>query len=236
MGIDSSKLPLDVGIYSYPDAARLLATTPRELRRWFVGRKEKVAVGDEHLSAPLWKTQLSAAEIDGIGFRDLLEARLVAAFRKHGISLQAIRYAILEAKNLSLSDYPFTCREFLTDGRRIFAKVQERTGDESLIDIVKHQHVFNKIIEPSLYEGIDFDQRGGALRWFPVPRSKLIVIDPAIKFGQPVVAGSGVPISTLADAFKAERGNLSRVAKLFDVSRNAVAKAVKFADRLASQD
>jgi len=228
MGLDTSKIPLNIGLYSYSDAARLVDTKSRELRRWLQGYDTGTAHSD-----PLWKTEYADTEIDGIGFRDLLESRLVREFRCHGISLQAIRAAAQFAREEMSAAYPFTCEKFQTDGRRIFATVLETTGEKSLVDISKRQNVFVGIVKPSLYASVDFAPGGDALRWYPLARSKAIVVDPRFAFGQPVLADYGIPVVTITDALIAEKGKVDRVAKMFNITRAAVRKAEEFAKRAA---
>lgn len=225
---------LGIGIYSFADAARFLDAPARELRRWAHGYSYTGPDGQSRRSpALLTAPQLEATEFDGIGFRDLLELRFVKVFRGHGLSMQAIRRAAENARDLFHSSHPFTCKRFQTDGRSIFATVHEETGDETLVDIIKRQHVFAKIVEPSLYAGIDFDDQQGALRWFPIPNSRKIVLDPERSFGQPVIAGTGVPTAAIVDSLVAENGNVERVARLFGVSRDAVLKAQQFESRVS---
>jgi len=218
-----------VGIYSFADAARFVDAPARELRRWARGYAYSGSDGKARTSPPLLTApQLDAADFDGVGFRDLLELRFVKVFRDHGLSLHAIRRAAENARDLFHSTHPFTCKRFQTDGRSIFATVQEETGDESLVDIVKRQNVFTKIVSPALYAGIDFDDQQGALRWFPMPNSRQIVLDPEHGFGQPTIVKTGVPTVAIMDALTAENGDVERVARLFDISRDAVLKAKQF--------
>ena len=229
MGIDTTKIPLSVGIYSYADAARLTDTSPRELRRWLEGYD----TGNGR-AAPLWETEHAENQLDGIGFRDLLEVRLVREFRAHGLSLQAIREAARFAREEMNAAYPFTCEKFQTDGRRIFATVLEQTGEKSLVDIAQRQNVFVSIVRPSLYASVDFNAAGGALRWFPVPKSRTVVVDPTIAFGRPVLADYGIPVVAISDALSAEHGKADRVARMFNIPRAAVLKANAFARRVAA--
>jgi hypothetical protein len=61
------------------------------VQRWLFGYEFKNRDGDESYSPPLWTTEHAGREIDAIGFHDLLELRFVKAFRRHGVSQQAIR-------------------------------------------------------------------------------------------------------------------------------------------------
>ena len=234
MGMPHPDVPLGIGIYSFADAARFVNASAADLRRWAHGYAFKQRDGTSGRSASLLAApQLRGSGVDGVGFRDLLELRFIKAFRDHGVSMPAVRQAAHNAKEVLGSEHPFTNRRFKTDGRSIFISIYDDSGDESLVDIVKKQNVFKSIITPSLYTGIDFDDDEGALRWYPVPRSRSIVLDPARVFGQPIIAESGVPTAALADMLKAEDGDAERVARIFEVPRDAVLKAQQFESRFA---
>ena len=222
-----------IGLYTFHEAALLTKIPVRDLRRWLDGYSYR---DKEHGSVsvdPLWETELADDSLDGISFHDLLEVRFVHAFRKHGVSLQAIRLASERARGLFNTDYPFTSHQFRTDGRTIFASAIEETGETELLDLVKQQYAFRKIIEPSLYAGIEFNQEQVATRWYPATRSKAVVLDPTVAFGKPIVTDGSVRTSILYDAFIME-GNKNFVAKLYEVPVAAVNAAVAFEESLAA--
>jgi hypothetical protein len=223
-----------VGLYTFHEAARLTKIPLRDLRRWLDGYSyhDKTHEGPVAVS-PLWPTELAEGDMDGIAFHDLLEIRFVHAFRQHGVSLQTIRLASRMARDLFKTPYPFTSRRFQTDGRTIFASAMEETGETGLLDLVKRQYAFRKIIEPSLYQGIEFNQDQMATRWYPSPRSKAVVLDPKLSFGKPIVSDGAVRTAILYDAFLAE-GNKNFVAKLYEVPVAAVDAAIAFEEGLAA--
>lgn len=225
---------INVGLYTFQEASRFTNASPQELRRWLNGYSHKTAGSDVRLNnLPLWKAELAEAEIEGISFHDLLEVRFVQAFRKHGVSLQTIRVASEHARQIFDHPYPFTCKRFQTDGRSIFAAAIEETGEEQLLDLAKKQFAFTKIIEPSLYRGIEFGNDDLASHWYPIPRSKAVVLDPTIAFGKPIVTNGSVRTSILYDAFKAEESK-QYVAKLYEVPISSVEAAIRFEERLAA--
>jgi uncharacterized protein (DUF433 family) len=219
-----------VGIYSFADAARFIGTESRELRRWMKGYSA-TRQGETHVYDPLWNPQLADTGIDGIGFRDLIELRFVRLFVSAGVPLALIRRTIDELRERLGKEYPFTSTSFRTDGKRIFMEMLNDNGDKALVDVVKRQDVMPKVIGPSLRDGIELNVDEEALRWYPVPRSKVIVFDPNRSFGQPILADFGVPTIAIAEAVKAENGDLKRVARLFEIPTTAVRKALAFEDR-----
>lgn len=214
---------LGIGIYTVSDVSALTGIKGNEIRRWIFGYSAK---GVKHPG--LWRAELSDEDEKALSFHDLLEIRFVAAFRKHGVSLQAIRKASEYAREQFKQSYPFTCQRFQTDGRSIFATVHEETGDETLLDLIKRQYAFKQIVSAALYEGIDYADEGSALRWYPIGRKKGVVLDPARNFGKPSLLETGVDTEALFMAYKAEDMDSKRVAQLFEVPIQAVKVAVQF--------
>lgn len=212
-----------------------MGAEPRAIRRWLQGYSRKYK-GESVRSEPLWRTQLRDEGLpdEVIGFRDLLELRMVAAFVRHGVDLKVIRATVDAAARNFGADYPLTSRKFLTDGKRIFLQAIERaTGEPRLIDVLRKQYVFSDIIKPSLYAGIEYGN-DGALRWFPVNRRKSIMLDPAVQFGTPVLTEAGIPTDTIYASFLAEGRDRAMVARVFDITPSLVAAAVDFEVRLAA--
>ena len=214
-----------IGLYTLNEAERFTGAGAREAGRWLFGYRFNGGA-----SAPLWHTQLADAEIDGakvIGFRDLLELRIVKAFTQHSVSLRVIRAAIASARDIFSNEYPFTSHWFLTDGTSIFYEALKEHGEVELTDLVRRQRVFEHIIRPELYAGIEFASDGQAARWFPVKKSEIIVLDPEIAFGKPILTEFGVRTEVLAASYAAERDK-KRVAALYDIPLPALNTALRY--------
>lgn len=228
---------LGTGLYPLPKAARLVGAEPRTVRRWLRGYSWKHGEGRK-ASGPLWTLQHAQDEEFGdepvLGFQDLLELRTVARFVAQGVSLRVIR-ATIDVARETLGDYPLHAKRFVTDGKKIFLEAVERAGeDPKLLDVRRRQFAMDAVIRPSLLEGIEYGADATALRWFPVPKRRLVVLDPQVQFGEPIVAEGGVPTDTLAAAYKAEGDNVDRVARLYRVKPQEVKAAVAFEQQLAA--
>ncbi|HYO13020.1 MAG TPA: DUF433 domain-containing protein [Thermoanaerobaculia bacterium] len=211
---------LGVGIYTVPEAARLTRVKPARIRRW--------------LSEDQARTSLPVIEgSPALSFRDLIEVRFVDSFRSHGVGWKVIRLAAERAAELLQDPHPFSTKRFRTDGSRIFAEIMANTGEELLLDLVQSQYGFTQILSPYLYEGLEFSDSDGAIRWFPLAGSRRVVIDPTIAFGQPVVHPEAVPTGILAKAVQVE-GSVGRVARWYMVDPQSVRDAVEYEERLAA--
>ncbi|OLS53759.1 hypothetical protein [Rhodovulum sulfidophilum] len=213
------------GLYTPVEAGRLLRVAPGKLSRWLRGHTMKGTRYER-----LWEPQVDIG--DGhvyLGFRDLMEARVVDAFIRQGISAIRIRRAIQVAAEMITESHPLATNRFRTDGREIFLQVietdehgQER---ERLLNLFQKQYEFRGIIEPIL-KTVDFGDEGDPLQWWPQGRRAGIVVDPARAFGAPIEAKTSVPTSILAEA--AHALGITEAAVSYDVSEAAVRRALDF--------
>ncbi len=219
------------GIYSVPEASRLTGVSAARIRRWLRGYRF-VSSGSPHKQLPVWSPALP--EIDGklaLAFLDLVEIRFVNAFLNQGVTWKVLRKAAARAQDLVGSSHPFSTRKFKTDGRHIFAEVEDAIGRKSLLELLKSQHYFERVISPYLRD-LEFDGDEPA-RWWPMGLNRRqIVIDPARSFGQPIIAARGIPTAVLAQAVKAH-GSIAEVARWYETDVPSVKAAVKFEQRLS---
>jgi uncharacterized protein (DUF433 family) len=223
-------VPVGVGYYTAPEAARLLKIPARNIHRWLGGYTYKHK-GKTLLSTPLWRPELPANENKiELSFRDLVELRFVDGFVKTGLGLKTIRHCLEYARDLVDDERPFSTQRFQTDGKTIFLdSVSSDNGESQLLDLRKRQYAIKQVIERT-FKDMDIEDNAAA-RWRPFKGKESIVIDPRRAFGQPIAAAYGVPTVVLADAVKAE-GSQDRVARLYEVPLSVVKDAVNFEETL----
>ncbi len=220
---------LEAGIYTVSDASKLLGVSNQKVNGWVFGYQ------NTH-SAPIAPSQLD--KIDGqkaMTFVNLMEARFIAAFAKHGVSVRAMRLMAEEAKRFLNVPHPFaTDMLFKTDGRKIFIEVAESAEDKALYDLGGKNWAFHNILAEGLKDEVLYGPSGYAMAWAPrrgvAPN---VLVDPRKAFGQPVLKDSGVPTRALFDAFNAEDETYESVAHWYDVPVEQVKEAVKFEFDLA---
>ena len=231
------------GIYSVPEAARLIDVPNRDIRRWLFGYHYRKTPGDVNSRvdiAPLWTTQLAGERFDEdvIGFRDLLELRFIREFMRNGVSLRVVRRCLSSARELYQVSHPMSLPKFMTDGRTIYAEaVSEEQNAASMVDLKSRQTVFKDIIKPSLYSGIEYDGNE-ARKWYPersIKRSSPIVIDPSRQFGVPIIEHTGTPTNILFASYLAEGADHHAqfvTSRIYGIPAKHVEAAIRFEESL----
>jgi uncharacterized protein (DUF433 family) len=222
---------IGTGIYSVTEAASLTKVSASRIRRWLRGYRYTTS-REERVSPAVWRPQLG--EIAGclaLGFRDLLEVRFVSAFLDRGVTWKTLRRAGQTATTLFGTSHPFSTQRFKTDGRGVFADICDESGEKTLLELAKQQRYFEQVISPYL-KGVDF-AADEPVRWWPLGRSRRVVLDPQRSFGQPIVAERGVPTSILASAWRTA-ASLHDVVHWFAVDERSVRDAIEFEEKLAA--
>ena len=215
-----------IGAYTPTEAARMVGTSATNVRRWLFGYAYHHH-GPEREQRPLWDPQYGLDQEDPVlGFRDLIEARMVVSLRKLKIGLPTIRACLKTAAEIANDSHPFSSAHFRTDGKRLFLERLGEEGARDVIDLKTRQHAFPKVIEASFLD-LEFDDEK-ATRWFPLQNSRRVVADPERSFGHPIIDEGGVPTRRLAQAYEAEGHSIGKVAALFEVDLQAVKDALAF--------
>jgi uncharacterized protein (DUF433 family) len=218
------------GVYSLTEAERLTKIPRQRLRRWMEGYRF-VSSGKRHHSAPIIDSDVGRAAGElALTFSDLIEVRFLEAFLQHGVSWRTVRIAAERARDLLGRTHPFSTKIFRTDGRYILAEIAGPGGVPELLNLVKNQWEFAKVVSPMLYAGLEFNEYDEPERWWPMTKRRTVVIDPERAFGAPIAVEGGVQTRILATAARSE-GSQRRAAALYDVPVRAVRHAVEYETR-----
>ncbi|WP_179188292.1 hypothetical protein [Sphingomonas sp. IBVSS2] len=167
-----------------------------------------------------------------------MEMRFIEAFRRQGVSMQTLRKAAIKARADWSTGHPFALSKakYLTDRRKVFAQIAEQEKDRVTWDMASGQHEMWDVIEATIAKGVEFDPASDlALRWAPLPDEfPNVWLNPAIAFGKPALADEGIPTSAVYRMWRAERGNVARVANAFEITEDAVRSAVDYEIKTAS--
>lgn len=216
--------------YSMAEAAHYLRMPEATLRSWLIGRSYPVA-GQSKRSRLL--IHLDDPQKRYLSFINLVEAHVVAAIRRrHGVKLPKVRAALDYVKRQFQIERPLIAQAFQTDGLDLFV---ERYGD--LINASREgQQAMKEIISVYL-KRIERDAKGLPIKLYPFTRDtesdaapksdpRVVVMNPAVSFGRPVIAGTGIPVSSIYERYKAG-DSVANLAQDFNLETGAIEEAIR---------
>jgi len=228
--IYGGKEPKNLPLYPIADAARITRLARATARDWVLGRRYVTRSGQQR-SAPLIRCADPARGM--LSFTNLIELHVLSVLRGKRVRMERIRSATKFIHERLGTEHPLADVDVRTDLVDIYV---EYFGQ--LISASSAQAQLRPVVESYLHR-IDRDERGIARRLFPVTRSdseggpRLIVIDPARRFGRPVLVKANVETATIAERFLA--GDSTRALALdFAIDEAAIEEAIRFEQGLRS--
>ena len=184
--------------YTIAEAAQYLAVPSATIRYWSAGRDNRKPLINAAGKVPI-----------SLSFLNLTELHVLAAIRRrHKIRMpavrRAIRYLAEHAQRPFDRRHPLVGRELETDGLDLFV---ERYGH--LVNISQAGQTAMRAIVGAALRRIERDPRGIPVKLYPFTRASvddapaLVVINPALSAGRPVLAGTGLATRVIAERYKA---------------------------------
>lgn len=222
--------PRDIPLYQLNTAARIVSLSPATLRSWVAGRPYPVRDGESWFE-PLIKRP--DPKDSRLSFHNLIEANVLSALRKvHEVPMAKVRNAQRVAERKYGID-----RLFINDQLRAAPGTLFLDTYGELVDLSNTQQLAMRAILLDRLERV-VHVNGIASQYWPVSptqrdkSARVIVVDPRISFGRPVIAKRGVTTSALAD--RADAGeSLAAIAADYDLEEHEVEEAISF-ERLAA--
>jgi uncharacterized protein (DUF433 family) len=197
--------PREMPAYSIPEAAHYLQMPPSTLRWWVKGWTYRTEAG-ERFSSPL--IVLPTLPEKGpllLSFVNIVEAHVLDAFRRgHRIAMYKVREALSYLEAHFPSPHPLANQKFETDGIDLFL---DKYGQ--LINISQDGQLAMRDVLRVYLTRIERDAAGAPVKLYLFTRArqadepKVVVIDPYVSFGRPVLVGTGIPTAVIADRYKA---------------------------------
>ncbi len=217
--------PRELGAYGLLEAAHYLNIPASTLRSWVVGRSYPTGSGLRFF-APL--IPLADQRDRLLSFVNLVEVHVLDAIRReHAVALPKVRQAIAYLRTRFPSKHPLANHRFETDGLDLFVRKYGQLINASR----SGQLAMRQLLEAHLRR-IERDPAGFPVRLYPFTRKRqpeeprVVVIDPYISFGRPVLVGTGIPTATIADRYKAGE-SIDELAQDYGRPRLEIEEAVR---------
>ena len=213
----------EVPIYGLTDAAHYLRVPYQTLRYWTRGRGAIEPV-----------IRLADTDNPRLSFINLMECHMLSAMRTHyEIHLPKVRKALQTlASMFPSSSHPLIDQPLETDAVDVFIR-----AEGEIINLNKPGQLgFNEFWDMHLHRIAR--HQDGSIAFFPfverraADEPKLIMINPAISFGRPVITGTGIPTVLIASRFHA-RESISALAKEYGRTDKEIEEAIRWESRTA---
>jgi len=217
--------PRELPAYSIPEGAHYLRIPVATLRSWVLGRYYPTESGPRFFEPII---DLPDQHRGVLSFINLVEAHVLAAIRrKHRLPLPQVRQALHYVEKQFPSKHPLADQRFETDGLNLFV---QKWGQ--LINISQYgQLAIRRLLEAHLRR-IERDPDGLPTRLYPFTRKfepeepRVVVIDPFVSFGRPVIVGTGIPTAVVAERYKAGE-TIDELAQDYGYQRLGIEEAIR---------
>jgi uncharacterized protein (DUF433 family) len=193
---------LETPAYSISEAARYLEIPTGTLDYWVLGKQYPTRQGPKR-AAPV--IQLSDSEGRLLSFLNLVEVHILDALRRrHHVSLPKVRAALDFLATGRAAPHPLIDPSLQTDGLDVFV---EHYGQ--LINASQAGQTAMRAMLVAHLQRIDRSPAGVPVRLYPFTRKhdleepRVVMMDPRVQYGRPVLVGSGIPTAVVAERYKA---------------------------------
>ena len=218
----------DLPAYSAVEVAHYLNLPRSTVRYWATGKDSSPAL-------------IEVADIDPLSFsfHNLVELHVLAAIRRrHAVPMPKVRRAIDYLRKDTRDEFdklhPLISKQLQTDGLDLFIEQYGRLVNVSSAG----QLAMRDIIEAALRR-IERDRHGIPVKLYPFTRSNInnapamVVIDPALSAGRPVIAGTGLATEVIAERYKAGE-TVAELAKDYDRKKAEIEEAIRCELKIAA--
>jgi len=209
--------PREIPAYPLIEAARYASVPLSTLRAWIGERPDMAAI-----------IELPEDSRGQLSFYNLAEAFVLGGLRrKHKLPLQQLRRDLRTLRDLHRDvHHPLVDLDLATLGRNLFVE-----SSRDVVNVSRGQVGIHSLLAGVLQRVEKGPQ--GALRLFPITRGnaqtspRLVVIDPRIQFGRPVITGTGIPTSVIHERWKAG-DSVAELAEDYDRSPEEIEEALRY--------
>lgn len=213
--------PREQPAYTLAEAAHYLVLPSSTVRCWSVGRS---------ILEPLIEAAAHSPTL--LSFLNLAELHVLAAIRRtHLVTMGkvrgAIQYLVKHAGSERDRTHPLISRDMETDGLDLFVR---ECGQ--LVNISEEGQLAMREILDQALRRIDRDPAGVPIRLYPFTRTTttdapaLVVVDPALCAGRPVIRGTGLATGLIAERYKAGE-SVGELALDYERSKTEIEEAIR---------
>jgi uncharacterized protein (DUF433 family) len=208
-------------LYTAAEAAHYLRVPVSTVRAWAFGQ------GQRKDGSRRFKPVIALASRQGrlLSFINLVELFVLTAIRRHGVALPQVRRALDYLKKRFPSPHPLADNEFETNGVDLFV---EKFGE--YLNLSREGQIEIRGLIEARLRCVLRDEAGMPLKLYLSPRADIdrgiVVIDPRLGFGRPVIEGTGIRTEVIVGRFSAGE-TIDSIAEDYGRSRTEIEEIVR---------
>lgn len=209
-------------LYTAAEAAHYLRVPVSTVRAWAFGQ------GQRKDGSRRFKPVIALASRQGrlLSFINLVELFVLTAIRRrHGVALPQVRKALDYLKKRFPSPHPLADNEFQTNGVDLFV---EKFGE--YLNLSREGQIEIRGLIEARLRCVLRDEAGMPLKLYLSPRADIdrgiVVIDPRLGFGRPVIEGTGIRTEVIVGRFSAGE-TIDSIAEDYGRSRSDIEEIVR---------
>lgn len=217
----TAKQVMETPIYGISEAAQYLRVPPATLKYWVKGG-----------ASPLIK--LASVDPSRLSFNNLLECHVLSSMRSiYDVKIPKVRQALAELSNYVQHRHPLIEQVFMTNRRDLFI---EHLGQ--IVALTPGGQVQIRDTVAHYMQRVEQDPNG-LFKLYPfvmgrAPNEpKLILMNPSVGFGKPVIAGTGISTAVVASRFNA-RESIEELASEYSVKPQQIEEAIRWEQKTAA--
>jgi uncharacterized protein (DUF433 family) len=220
--------PREMLAYGISEVAHYLQIPPSTLRSWVKGRNYPTEAGPGFFEPLIALPEYATEGPPGLSFMNVIEAHVLDALRReHRIAMHKVREALTYVEQLFPSKHPLADQKFETDGIDLFV---DRYGQ--LINLTQQGQLAMRTVLRDYLSRIERDTTGVPIKLYLFTRTrsadepKVIAMDPYVSFGRPVLEGTGITTTIIAERYKAGE-SIEELARDYACPPPAIQEAIR---------
>jgi uncharacterized protein (DUF433 family) len=222
--------PREMPAYGISEVAPYLQIPPSTLRSWVKGRYYPTEAGPKFFEPLVALPERTTGGPPVLSFMNAVEAHVLDALRREPrIALHQVREALTDVEQLFPSKHPLADQKFETDGIDLFV---DKYGQ--LINLTQQGQLAMRTVLRDYLSRIERDTTGVPIKLYLFTRTrsadepKVIAMDPYVSFGRPVLEGTGITTTIIAEWYKAGE-SIEELARDYECPPPAIQEAIRCA-------